>query len=310
MKKNLLFLTLAVIALTSCKRTYQKAPDGMLYIKYTDNDGPKIKEGDFAGVNVIIKTDGDSLIDNTFEKGLPRLMIITKPIFKGDVIDALSLLTEGDSLSVKMPVDSVFKKAQKPTNFKGNFIIFDLKVEKVIHKGSMTDQQLRDKAITYLKNLIAVAKGKEPQKIKKYIADKKLNVTKTDSGLYYTINKHGQGPLAVAGDTAVFTYTSNLFNGKVFETSIREEAVKAKIFDQQQNYKPIGVAIGQHRIVPGWEQGLQLLNKGAVATFIIPSDLGYGDEGYGVVGACTPYVSKIELINIIPRSKAAPAVKK
>ena len=39
--------------------------------------------------------------------------------------------------------------------------------------------------------------------------------------------------------------------------------------------------IGVGQVIPGWDQGLIGLCKGAKATLVIPPDLGYGDEGAG-----------------------------
>jgi hypothetical protein len=42
-----------------------------------------------------------------------------------------------------------------------------------------------------------------------------------------------------------------------------------------------------------------LLNKGAKATFVIPSKLAYGEQGYQVVQPYTPLVFDVEMVSII-----------
>ncbi len=304
MRKFITLLVIAVTALTSCKHEYEKAAGGTIYIKYTNNDGPKIKDGDFVAVNIIAKTDLDSLIGNTYEFGFPKVVIV-RPFFKGDFQDALKLMTTGDSLSVKMDDDSIFKKGPRPASFKGKYIIYTMKVQKVIPKGKMTDKELQAKAWAYIGTLTTVLKKEEPVKIKKYIDDNKLNAAKTDSGLYYVINKKGEGPLAVAGDTVVINYTAGLTNGKIFDTNIKADALKAKLPPPAIPYNPIRIPVGQKRVIPGWDQGFLLLNKGAHATFIIPSKLAYDADGHIPVGPYCPLFTYIEVVDIIHHKPGA-----
>ena len=50
------------------------------------------------------------------------------------------------------------------------------------------------------------------------------------------------------GDTAVVNYVGKLLNGKVFDTSIKSEAIKGKLpISPMRPYKPIHFAIGQKR---------------------------------------------------------------
>ena len=34
-------------------------------------------------------------------------------------------------------------------------------------------------------------------------------------------------------------------------------------------------------VIKGWQEGLQLMKEGGKATLVIPSELGYGDQGSG-----------------------------
>jgi FKBP-type peptidyl-prolyl cis-trans isomerase FkpA len=310
MKKNLMFLALAAMGLASCNGGYKKGENGLLYTIYTDKSGPKIKEGDFILANLVLKRDDDSVLLSTYEQGRPTPLIVPKPQFKGDILDAIKLLAEGDSASFKINADTVYKKSQKPPTFKGKYLNYELKIVKVIPKGTQTDQVFQAAITKYMNELSLAEKGAEPAKITKYIADNKLTVNKTDSGLYYIITKQGSGALIGKGDTAVIHYTGRLLSGKVFDSSVKAEAVKAKLPSlDQRPYTPIRVAVGERKVIPGWDQGLQLLNKGAKATLIIPSSLAYGAQGAGPIAAFTPIVFELEVVDVVhPKAGAvAPA---
>jgi FKBP-type peptidyl-prolyl cis-trans isomerase FkpA len=304
MKKNLMFLTLAVIGLASCNGGFKKGNNGLLYNIFVDKSGPTIKPGDYIFVNLIAKNDADSVLFSTYETGHPVSTMVQPSPMKGDVTDGLQLLSEGDSATIKILVDS--QKSRKPVGFKGKYIIYDIKVEKVFSKGKLTDQVFQGNITSYMKAQADVYKTQEPAKIKKYIADNKLNLTQTSTGLYYVITKPGTGPLPAVGDTMAVNYVGKLVNGKVFDTNIKEEAIKAKTYNASLPYQPLPLPVGQGKVIPGWDQGLMLLNKGAKATFIIPSDLAYRDQGNGPIGPFTPLVFEVEIVNITPVNPNAP----
>lgn len=318
MKKNLMYLALATIGLASCNGGYKQGDGGFLYNFYTSNSGTKIKEGDFLIANLIIKNDADSVLMSTYDQGRPSPLVLPKATYKGDIFDALKLFAEGDSATVKLPADSVFKRGAKPPGFKGKYLNYTIKVVKVIAKGKLTDQQFNESINTYMKAQAEAEKNAEPAKLKKYVDASGQKFNKTDSGLYYVISKPGVGANVAANDTAVINYVGKLLNGKVFDTSIKEEAVKAKLGNlDQRPFTPIRVAIGQHKVIAGWDQGIQLLNKGAKATLVVPSSLGYGSVGAGPIAPYTPVVFELEVVDIVhpragsvvpPPPVAAPAV--
>ncbi|MEB0263793.1 MULTISPECIES: FKBP-type peptidyl-prolyl cis-trans isomerase [unclassified Mucilaginibacter] len=298
--KLLSYLCLALVLIaTSCKRDFKTDGSGVVYIKFTNEDGPRIKQGDFLSMNVLAKTDLDSVIENSEDYGVPRLLILPAQAFKGDNFDALKLLTEGDSIAVKQPVDSIFKTTPKPANFKGKYIVYNIKVLKVIPRQKMDDAQLMEKATAYLKSLNAGLKIAEPKRIEKFIRQKNLVTTKTNSGLCYHVITKGNGPLLQTGDTAVINYTGKLLSDKAFDTNIYKDAITANLFDAKHKYRPVAIPLGQKKLITGLEQGLLLLNKGAKAIFVIPSALAYGDTGFNIVAAYTPIVYTIEVKDVI-----------
>ena len=307
MKKNLMFLALAAAALASCNGGFKKGEGGLLYNIHTDKSGTNIVPGDFISANLIVKNDEDSVLKSTYESGAPTYMLLQKPSFKGDVYDGLSLLSEGDSATIKIAADSIFKRTPKPPGFKGKYIIYDVKIEKVIAKGKLTDQVFQGTVTSYVKAQADVLKNQEQSKIQKYITDSKLAFTKTASGLYYIITKPGSGPLPAANDTVGVNYVGKSLNGKVFDTNIKAEAEKAKMANPMNPYEPIRFPVGQAKVIPGWDEGLRLLNKGAKATFIVPSSLAYGEQGNPpVIAPFASLVFEVELTDIKKPNPNAP----
>lgn len=303
-----MFLALAIVGLAGCSGGFKKGDGGILYNIVDDKAGPTIKGLDYVSMNLINKTDGDSVLSSSYDLGRPYIFQIPEKLtYKGDIYSVLEMMSEGDSAVVKVNADSLFKKGlPKPPGFKGKYFIYEIKVNKVISKGTLSDQVFQGRVEAYFKAESEKLKNAEPGKIQKYIADNKISATKSDSGIYYQVTRQGNGPTPAKGDTVVINYVGKFTNGKVFDTDVKEEAVKAKTFDARNPYKPIRIPVGVQAVIKGWDQALMLFNKGTKATVIIPSSLGYGERGFQVIGPYTPLVFELEIVDIIHPNPNAP----
>ncbi len=302
-----MFLALAAIGLASCNGGFNKLNGGLLYKIVDDKSGPSIKEGDFMSFNFIIKNDADSVMQTSYDGGSAIQKVMTKPENKGDVFSAFPMLSEGDSAIIKVNIDSLTKGKPRQPGLKGKYVVFIIKMEKVIAKGNLSDQVFQGRCEAYMKSLADAAKAKEPIAIKKYIADNKLKVTTTATGLNYVINTEGTGPKAVVGDTVVVNYVGKFVTGKVFDTDIKAEAIKGKLPINPMNpYKPIRFAIGTQGMIAAWNEGFQLFSKGTKAIMVAPSSLAYGDRASGIMQPYTPLVFDVEVVDIIHPNPNAP----
>lgn len=102
------------------------------------------------------------------------------------------------------------------------------------------------------------------------LADIIEGFTQTESGLFYSIKEKGEGEQPQKGNTVKVHYKGELLDGTVFDSSFKRN-------------QPIEFSIGVGQVIPGWDEGIALLTKGAKATLIIPSDLAYGSAGAGGV---------------------------
>jgi FKBP-type peptidyl-prolyl cis-trans isomerase len=274
----------------------------MLYKIHTDKSGETIKEGDFVAFKAIEKTEGDSVLYSSYDYDRASLLVKEKSVFKGDLFAALGLLSEGDSATFKINIDSMVQKMGRPqpSDTTKKYLIYNIKIEKVIPKGSLNDSLFRAKIDEFLKAEMEQAKTTEAIKLKAYLSSKSLKPTVTASGLNYVISKEGAGAKANPGDTVVVNYTGMFLSGKVFDSSLPEVAKKNGTFNLQRPYEPLKLPVGMGGSIPGFEEGLMLLNKGAKATIILPSNLAYGEQGNQGIPPYSPLVFELDIVNIIP----------
>ncbi len=110
-------------------------------------------------------------------------------------------------------------------------------------------------------------------------------VKTTASGLSYKVVKEGTGATIGDNDVAKVHYTGRLINGEVFDSSV-------------DRGEPVDFAVGQ--VVPGFGEGLKLMNKGAKYTFYIPANLAYGNNSVGTIPPGSTLVFDVEVLDITP----------
>lgn len=299
MKKNLIILGFAALAFAGCKQ-FKKGPGDLQYIIHEDKSGPTVQDGDFLAIKFIQKTEGDSVLASSFDLDRPTFLVQQKAAFKGDIYDGLAMLSEGDSATFKINLDSMAAKGMpKPENIKGKYMLFTIKVDKIIPKGKMTDSLFQGKIDEFLKAEVESAKNQEAGKVSSYIASKNLKPTVTASGLQYVITKQGSGAKAAVGDTVKLDYTGMFLTGKVFDTSVPAVAKKSNTYNPQRPYEPMKVPAGVTETIPGFDEALMLFPKGTKATVIIPSKLAYGEQGNQAIPPYMPIIFDIEVVDII-----------
>jgi len=99
------------------------------------------------------------------------------------------------------------------------------------------------------------------------------HMTKLPSGLYILDVKEGTGPGIAPGQTAQVHYTVG--------------------------GSPLEFAVGQARVIAGWDEGVAGMKVGGKRRLVIPPELGYGAEGYpGAIPGNATLVFDVELIGI------------
>ena len=135
-----------------------------------------------------------------------------------------------------------------------------------------------------------ISSGEERKKAaaaaaKQALAGLTEGMEETASGLFYKFTKEGTGALPSKGAQVAVHYKGTLTDGTVFDSSY-------------QRGEPIKFTVGVGQVIPGWDEGILLLNKGAGARLVIPSHLAYGAQGAGgVIPPDATLVFDVELVD-------------
>ncbi|MDG2193348.1 MAG: FKBP-type peptidyl-prolyl cis-trans isomerase [Polaribacter sp.] len=113
----------------------------------------------------------------------------------------------------------------------------------------------------------------------------KKGVQVTKSGLQYIVVKEGKGAHPNINSKVVVHYQGMLIDGTVFTSTI--ERKKAEGFIVRQ-------------VIKGWQEGLQLMKKGARYKLFIPQELAYGKTPYGdKMKPFSALIFEVELLDIL-----------
>ena len=124
----------------------------------------------------------------------------------------------------------------------------------------------------------------EKEKELKILNDLSKGFSKTSSGLLYKFEKENNLGKPVSGNKVKVHYKGMLLDGTVFDSSYKRN-------------QPIEFTLGIGQVIKGWDEGISLLGLGDKATFIIPSELAYGQSGAGgVIPPNATLVFDVELV--------------
>jgi FKBP-type peptidyl-prolyl cis-trans isomerase len=267
---------------TACTEKGIKTEHGFRFINHTNlKDGVKPQPGDKVLVNVTTFV-GDTIMGSTWKTGGAREILLFEkdklPKRIPPIYDALLLMVKGDSATVYQDLDSMMIASLPPALKKEKVARFEVSLVEVLNKEELAK-----------KEEAAKANGMEVQTtINQILADYKANklgdrLKKTASGLEYVVQEQGTGAQVKLGEKVPTNYYGILkSDGKMFDNSYDRGGATP-------------FTVGQ--MIPGFDEGLQLMNRGGKYIFFIPAKLGYGDQP---AGAIPPNSDLVFFVNIEP----------
>lgn len=238
---------------------------GYPYKHHFKNKGDKPKAGAKISYHQTIQI-GDSIIFSTTKAGKPKEAIMPSPENypsppPPDYV-ALTIMSEGDSLSIFQPLSTIPVEKLPPNMSQSDTIVHHLKLLELKQadelKKEIAEIQAKEKDMDHLlaQFLDQYDSGALGPRMKK-----------TKSGLEYIIIKKSIGDSPKIGQ-----YIKVHYSGLIKESQ--------KPFDNTyRDGRPYSFQFGTGRVIKGWDEGIAFLNEGEQAVFFIPYTLAYGAMG-------------------------------
>ena len=129
----------------------------------------------------------------------------------------------------------------------------------------------------------------EMELIEQFMSKYGFDIQKRSSGLYFQETVEGNGNTPVQLDTVSVYYTGYFLSGLKFDGN-------------RSDPEPFSFVVNNYpsEVIDGWEEGIKLMTEGGEARLIVPSWLGYGSRGTGIIPGYTPLYFEVELVSIKP----------
>ena len=289
MKKiKLLFVFLVSFGFANAQQTpvynevqqFKKDKEGTEYKLIRSPNGKKAVVGEYMEVNILSKYK-DSVLFSSDESSTPRFI----PYDTAQMPPYFKDIHEGDILVIRESTNSIISHgAAAPFMQKGQFIVETFKIVKLFPNKESADnaeqpyltaakvigrKKTEEKIEEEMNSHPALVKA-DDEAIKDYMAKNNLKGTRTDWGTYVVIDSAGTGSKIGNNDVAVVDYTGRTFSYSIFDSNT----------DANFNHlQPLYVDMSEYSVIPGWIDGLKMMQKGTKGKLIVPSYLAYGASG-------------------------------
>jgi FKBP-type peptidyl-prolyl cis-trans isomerase len=259
---------------------FKKSPTGLVYkIFKVSKDTARPAIGDWITIEMRYSTmihGKDSLLfdSKTQMKGEPVKISLPSPDFRGDLYEGIGMLSPGDSGIFIINSDSLFLKTFRQPK-RPAMIDSNASVSFYVHLvSSENPAQMREK---------------EEAGLKKFLADNKITVAPTPSGVYIVESQAGEGLKIDTGSMVTLQFIVSLINGE-------------KIFSSYDRPEPLKFQCGTKFDTPGMQEAVEKMKKGEKAKVIVPSHMGFGEKGRGsLVPPYATLVYDVEILDVVSK---------
>lgn len=193
--------------------------------------------------------------------------------YDGTTVDGQEQLSSGDDLGIFLPNDF--------QNFTGIAEAILLMNTGAIYEAVLPTELATGNGKVYTFELELDSFLGDPDEFLTENAEQD-NITITDSGLQYRIIEQGEGDAPNPENTVRVNYKGSYVNGYIFDQTTDE---------------PAEFLLGG--LIPGFTEGVQLINEGGTIEFFVPANIGYGNNPPSGIIPGAVLVFEVELLQIL-----------
>ena len=266
------------------KITVQPTASGVYIVPSVNGEGIKIDTGCMVKLHLTVSLIDGKQVFSSYETNEPIKCEYGTKFGTPGIEEAIAKMKKGEKAKVVVPYEKAFGEVGRGAIVPPYApLIYDVEILDVQSKADYEKAQTIEKQKEMEKKAPVI--NNESMLLDKYLTDNKITVKPTASGLYYIEKTKGTGPRAVAGKTVKVHYTGTLVNGTKFDSS-------------RDRNQPFGFTIGKGMVIPGWDEGIAMMEQGGKAVLIIPSKLAYGDRDMGEIAPYSTLIFDVELLEV------------
>ena len=260
-----------------------------------EGEGKVALAGNFLALHLSLKTDDDSVLFDSRERGQP-------------FIEA--------KLEAGEPFNSKVNELLQKFSQKGEIRSFNLTAFEA-YEGNLPNGIDSAQVLTMVGECLEVFTDqseiqpwmdapqytKDYELIDQYLADNNIEAQIAENGLRYVVKEAGNGTKPQAGEAIRVHYAGYLLDGTLFDTSIESVAEANDRIQPGRVYEPLEFNVGAGMVIRGWDEGLLLFEEGGSGTIYIPSPMAYGPRGAGggVIPPNAVLKFDVELVEIVKK---------
>lgn len=270
--------------LSDNKITVEPLPSGLYFVETQRGSGARIDTGSWIKINFSVGLVDGKKVFSTQDRGEPMEFEYGTNFDTPGFEEGISKMLKGGKATVIAPSRIAFGDKGRGSlippyaTIVYNVEIVDVK-SKAEHEKEATEKKKAETA------KLETNKRQEGERLNKYLAEHKITVKPTASGLYYIEKVKGTGTKAAAGKKVKVHYTGTLLDGTKFDSS-------------RDRNQPFEFTLGQGQVIKGWDEGIALMNVGGKATLVIPSNIAYGERDMGKIPPYSTLVFDVELLGV------------
>jgi len=215
-----------------------------------------------------------------------RKFQMNKPAYDGAIDECFGMLSVDESATFIIPADNFFSITLHTTL--PRFIIpgnsMKVKVEMLEIQSEEEYSKEKEAFLSWIEDF----GDYEKVILKQFINEEKIDISPLPSGIYYLKLRPGTGKKVELGDTVTVNYEGRFLNGKFFDSTIKRR-------------QPFQFVYGtEWQVIKGLEEAIGLMFEGEKSLFILPSELGFGNQGSSnrIIPPFTSLIFEVEILKV------------
>ena len=311
----ILLALLGVISWSCSSVDKEQEYKGLKYTLRKKGTGEQLNDSSIVQVHMKLFTSKDSLLQDSYSSPLPMLLNLRDTMnSKISLVEVLKKGQVGDSVTILIHSDTLMQGQPRPPFIEeGSYLRYEFKIVKsMTYPEFLTAQQdaqkkqaemqqkaqqeymqkMMEKQMEMQRQSDSVSVGQVEYIENTYFKEKGIkNFKKTESGLFYKIDKQGKTDIET-GDNVKVNYEGTLLTtGEKFDSS----------FDRGEAFE---FPIGQGQVIRAWDEGIPLIGRGGKGYLYIPSNLAYGVQGQGKIPSNAMLVFKVEVMENVTKGQS------